>query len=372
MMKLIQNIDVYAPQHLGKKDVLIINDKIVKIKDAGSICADGFLSEAEMINGEGLLLTPGFIDCHLSQSYMLLISSIGVFKALGSDIRIRLIQTLLEHQEMNMNELASSLGITNGALTSHVKKLEEAGILAILPEHSGHGNQKVCRINVDKILVDIASNNDSPAEDSYSIDIPIGNYFNYSVYPTCGLSTTDNLIGEVDDPRYFAHPSHVDAKILWFGRGFIDYRIPNMLPPGQKIDRLTLSFEISSEAPGVNSDWPSDISFFLNNTKVGTWTSPGDFGDVHGMFTPDWWFPNWNQYGLLKMLVIDRHGTFIDGLKISDVNTQQLTFTSQDDMVFRFQVDEPSQNIGGLTLFGKDFGNYNQDINVKVHYTPNV
>ena len=41
MMKLIQNIDVYAPQHLGKKDVLIINDKIVKIKDAGSIYADG-------------------------------------------------------------------------------------------------------------------------------------------------------------------------------------------------------------------------------------------------------------------------------------------------------------------------------------------
>ena len=92
--------------------------------------------------------------------------AVPVFKALGSDIRIRLIQTLLEHQEMNMNELASSLGITNGALTSHVKKLEEAGILAILPEHSGHGNQKVCRINVDKILVDIASNNDSPAEDS--------------------------------------------------------------------------------------------------------------------------------------------------------------------------------------------------------------
>ena len=64
-MKLIQNIDVYAPQHLGKKDVLIINDKIVKIKDAGSISADGFLSEAERINGEGLLLTPGFIDSHV-------------------------------------------------------------------------------------------------------------------------------------------------------------------------------------------------------------------------------------------------------------------------------------------------------------------
>ena len=46
-MKLIQSIDVYAPQHLGKKDVLTINDKIVKIKDAGSMSADGFLSDAE-------------------------------------------------------------------------------------------------------------------------------------------------------------------------------------------------------------------------------------------------------------------------------------------------------------------------------------
>ena len=46
MMKLIQNIDIYATQYLGKKDVLTINDKIVKIKDAGSISADGFLSEA--------------------------------------------------------------------------------------------------------------------------------------------------------------------------------------------------------------------------------------------------------------------------------------------------------------------------------------
>ena len=34
--------------------------------------------------------------------------AVPVFKALGSDIRIRLIQTLLEHQEMNMNELATA------------------------------------------------------------------------------------------------------------------------------------------------------------------------------------------------------------------------------------------------------------------------
>ena len=37
------------------------------------------------------------------------------FKALGSDIRIEIVKTLLENDHMNMNELASSLKITNGA-----------------------------------------------------------------------------------------------------------------------------------------------------------------------------------------------------------------------------------------------------------------
>lgn len=293
-----------------------------------------------------------------------------VFKALGSELRIRIIQLLLENNGMNMNELASNLGITNGALTSHMKKLEEAGIITTTADHAGHGNQKFCRVNIDKILVDVISRDENFGESSYSIDIPIGNYMDYSIFPTCGLSTTRKLIGEVDDPRYFDHPEHVDAHILWFGQGYIDYRIPNMLPPNQKVDRLTFSFEISSEAPGVNSDWPSDITFSLNGKKLGTWTSPGDFGDVRGMFTPDWWFPNWNQYGLLKMLVIDKHGTSIDGMKISDVTAQDLKLTTQDSMTFRFSVEENARNVGGLTLFGKDFGNYNQDINVRVNYSP--
>lgn len=88
-MKLIQNIDVYAPQHLGKKDVLTINDKIVKIKDAGSISADGFLSEAEIINGEGLLLTPGFIDSQFmySEAVAKVDSPIVLRKQLWKDLR---------------------------------------------------------------------------------------------------------------------------------------------------------------------------------------------------------------------------------------------------------------------------------------------
>ena len=65
MVKLIQNITVYAPQHLGKKDVLTVNDKIVKIADAGTISASSLFPETEVIDGADRILAPGFIDCHV-------------------------------------------------------------------------------------------------------------------------------------------------------------------------------------------------------------------------------------------------------------------------------------------------------------------
>ena len=48
---------------------------------------------------------------------------LDIFKALGSDVRIEIIKLLIENKEMNMNELAAKLNITNGALTGHIKRL---------------------------------------------------------------------------------------------------------------------------------------------------------------------------------------------------------------------------------------------------------
>ena len=292
-----------------------------------------------------------------------------VFKALGSEIRIQILKLLLENREMNMNELASGLGITNGALTSHMKKLEETGIVKVLTEHEGHGNQKLCRVNVDKILVEIESRETEGRKNIYNTEVNVGHYSDYEVYPTCGLATDTALVGEVDDPRYFAHPDRIKARILWFTKGYVEYRIPNLLPGATKIEQIALSLETGSEAPGTNNDWPSDISFYLNDEKIGTWTSPGDYGDVRGIFTPDWWLPNWNQYGLLKMLVINREGTFVDGLKISDVDIERFHLDYKSSIRFKLQVEESARNIGGITIFGRGFGNYNQDIKVRIAYS---
>lgn len=297
-------------------------------------------------------------------------SGIEVFKALGSEIRVSILCLLLKNKEMNLNEIAGCLNITNGALTSHIKKLEDAGLISVTPDYSGHGNQKICRVKAKRILLDIVSEGMKGDENAYESEIPVGQYTNYSIFPTCGISTSESLIGEVDDPRYFAHPERVNAGIFWFSEGYVEYVIPNLLPAAQKMDEITLSMELSSEAPGVNSDWPSDIIFSINNVEIGMWTSPGDFGDRKGIFTPEWWSPSWNQYGLLKTLSVDHTGTYIDKAKVSDITIDRLGLDYKSRLRFRMEVKEAAAHAGGLTVFGKGFGNYNQGIRVWIRYSP--
>lgn len=291
-----------------------------------------------------------------------------LFKALGSEIRISIIRQLLSNKGMNMNELAASLNITNGALTSHIKRLEDCGIISISNESTGHGNEKRCSVHFDKILIDIEPN--SAYKNVYETDIKVGQYCDYQVYPTCGLATSEALIGEVDSTRYFSHPERMNANILWFSKGFVEYIIPNFIPTSQKIDQIMISAELSSEAPGINSIWPSDIHFYLNNICLGSWTSPGDFGEDRGLFTPNWWFRNWNQYGMLKLIAINDQGTFVDGLKISDISLKQMKLDYRSPLKLKFAVPEDCAHVGGLTIFGAGFGNYNQDIKVRIHYSP--
>ena len=278
------------------------------------------------------------------------------FKALGSDTRIQILNILLENEQMSMNQLATELNISNGALTGHIKKLEECGLINISNESAGHGNQKMCSVTQDRIIV----------------DIKVGQFSRHQVWPTCGIATSESVIGEFDDIRYFNHPDRFTANILWFTKGYVEYTIPNLIPSNQRITQLSISAELSSEAPGIDNNWPSDISFYINDTKIGMWTSPGDFGDVHGMFTPQWWPQNWNQYGLLKLLVINDYGTYIDGLKISDVSTLSLHLDYSSDIRLRLAVENDSEHVGGITLYGKSFGNYDQDIRVAINYAPLV
>jgi beta-aspartyl-dipeptidase (metallo-type) len=62
MLKLIQGADMYAPEPLGKKDVLVTGDKIGIIQDHIGI---GKHIDMELIDAKGKLMVPGFIDSHV-------------------------------------------------------------------------------------------------------------------------------------------------------------------------------------------------------------------------------------------------------------------------------------------------------------------
>jgi beta-aspartyl-dipeptidase (metallo-type) len=61
MLKLIKNADLYTPDYLGNKDILIAGNKIAAISDN----LDVFTNEAEVIDMKGKIVLPGFIDQHI-------------------------------------------------------------------------------------------------------------------------------------------------------------------------------------------------------------------------------------------------------------------------------------------------------------------
>lgn len=291
-------------------------------------------------------------------------SGLNLFKALGSETRIEIINLLTKYDSLNLNDIAEKLNLTNGAVTTHIKKLEENGLIDITTTVGKHGIQKMCYLNEDSINVELRS---KEPEHSYEYEIRVGHYCDYFAEPTCGLATKDSIIGEFDDPRYFADPEHINADIVWLTKGFLEYRIPNYLKKSEEFKELQFIFELSSEAPGYNDNWPSDIYFYINNIELGYWTSPGDFGEVRGKNSPDWWPGHLNQYGIAKLLRINNEGTFIDGCRISDITISDLHLNKKAAIKLKLAVSE-KQNSGGLTLYGKNFGNFNHDIIARVLY----
>ena len=61
-MKLIRNADVYAPAHLGKRDILIEGGKIAKMEVDLGRYAEG---ADEVIDVNGAKVVPGYIDAHI-------------------------------------------------------------------------------------------------------------------------------------------------------------------------------------------------------------------------------------------------------------------------------------------------------------------
>ena len=153
------------------------------------------------------------------------------------------------------------------------------------------------------------------------------------------------------------------AGLIWITRGYVEYQFPNNIKlMNGDISSIEFAMELSSEVPGTAANWPSDITISVNAIEVGTWTSPGDFGDKRGVYTPDWWKLKGSQYGMLKSFRVNSQGTWVDGVKISPVALKDLDLEQHRSIRLRIAVHADARRPGGVNIFGRGFGNYDQDI----------
>ena len=180
------------------------------------------------------------------------------------------------------------------------------------------------------------------------------------------MNGKDGRLGEDDNPRSFFRPERNQAEQLWFDRGYISYNFPSPEEKGS-FSSIEFSFEICSETVYYNNNWPSDITVYINDVEVLTFTSPGDFGGRRGKLTPEYWAITSTQFGLLKKIVVNTEGVFLDNkmvskkltfddLKLFDGTSIKLTIGIKDDAVHK----------GGINIFGKNFGDYPQAIIMKM------
>lgn len=284
-----------------------------------------------------------------------------ILKSLTSKIRLNILD-LLKDKKFNVSDIAKKLGIPQSTVSTNLKFLEEAGLVKVEIAPGKKGVQKLCSPCYEEIVFQLPSMERGPQENTIEVEMPVGLYTDFKVGPPCGLCSKDKIIGFLDVSASFHEPARSTASLIWFERGFVEYKFPNNLPVNKELKKIEVSMELSSEVVGTNKDWPSDITVWINGVETGNWTSPGDFGDKRGKLTPEWWKLAGSQYGLLKRWSVSKEGTFVDGVKISEVKIVDLGIKNHTSIKAKIGIKEDAENIGGVNIFGSSFGNYAQDI----------
>ncbi len=293
---------------------------------------------------------------------------IDVLKGLASPVRVAMLQLLHTEGPLNINDIAARLGLPQSTASSNATLLEKAKLIRTELQKARKGNQKICHSTFDEILVAFREDIGDARNDGIEVAMPIGLYSGFEVTAPCGLCTPDGIVGLLDVPDSFLDPDRMKAGLLWFTRGFVEYQFPNTARHSvNTLSAIEFSLELSSEVPGTSADWPSDIALCVNGVDVGTWTSPGDFGDKRGVYTPDWWKLKGSQYGKLKTWHIGQNGSFVDGVRMSDITLADLHLSDHQSIRLKIGVHEDAKHPGGINIFGRGFGNYDQDIILRLH-----
>ena len=287
-------------------------------------------------------------------------------KALSSPIRLRILQLLYE-ESLIIGEIARKLELPASSTAFHLKILEQAGLIRMEEQPGTRGNTRLCTRKVDHVAINLVKKNTN-VDEVFSTEMPIGAYTSCQITPTCGLYGVDGCIGNEDMEYCFYYPERMKAGMLWSSSGYVEYKFANGVPRNCKPKKVSVSMEICSEAPGYRENWKSDITVWINGMDCGTWTCPGDFGARRGRLNPPGWPDGSTQYGLQMVWEVSKEGTFINGNKVLDITVEELAVMEQAYVSVRIGNKPDAHYVGGFNIFGKHFGDYNQDIILTIEY----
>lgn len=323
-----------------------------------------------------------------------------VVKALSSDMRLKILD-LLDEQEMNIQMLEDKLQLSKTAVVNHVHILEEAGFITTRYVPGSVGNQRMCTKVYDRLIFNFTPQRENGERlQYYEVEVTPGNYFDFQVYPPCGLADEGHIIHKWDDPAAFFDAERVRSQLLWCAYGFVEYRFPLNIPfQDLGLDNLNIMLEVGAQgglvAPDATgekqyhsalilpSDMPqrriteseTDLTFWLGGVEICT-VMVKEFSRYErgGRYTPKWW--RGSAYGSLISLWVGPDGTSLDGQRVSDVTLDQVldfnhlqkdrllknSLSSSDYLSFRIGIKRDARHISGFNIFGKGFGNHPIDI----------
>lgn len=284
-----------------------------------------------------------------------------IVQALNASVR-RHIMRLLRSSCYSIAELAKRLKLPISTVSFHVNILRKAGFITVTVKRNTRGNAKLISRQIDHLSLDFLTDPSVARSKVFSQEIPLGSFTDARVEAGCGMASERGIIVADDMPGAFFSPYRSEAQLIWFTKGYLEYRVPNYMLKDKHVTAVTFSMEICSEAPNYRNDWESDITFWINGTEVATWLSPGDFGGRRGRLTPAWWSDYSTQYGIMKTLKITRDCVYLDETAVSTQTVEKLKLQEGDYITFRIGIKEDARHQGGLNLFGERFGDYSQGL----------
>ncbi|NJP39594.1 helix-turn-helix domain-containing protein [Oscillospiraceae bacterium HV4-5-C5C] len=296
--------------------------------------------------------------------------------ALSTRLRLDILTVIQTDGPLSCQQLAQQLDCPLSTISTNIKVLEDAGLVLADFRPARNGSQKLCSLVYQDVALNLSAVAPvSERRQSYQTPVLIGNYQLFEARPSCGFVSQGEQGLRIeperfDNPYCFLDPERIQAGLLWFRQGYVEYHIPLPDRKGQKLQRLQFSMELCSEAPGFNSKWQSDITLWINDHEVGTFVSPADCGDRRGLLTPAEWGLGNTQYGFLCQWEINHQSSLLNGEICSELVLKDLELQGGGLLRLRLGVKHDAQHVGGLNLFGHEFGDYAQDILMTEIYGP--